>query len=232
MKTALSLADLNKRIDTINSSASKLMEDYQEVALLCLTHLKNHGDVGPVNRLQVGMPKGSRKLAMGVWFLKHGALVPNTDQGTRETMPLRYAKDRETDLDKAASVKWYDEVPERTINDVFDLKVAVQSLLNRAKGKKLKIGGEDKPHEAHSMLKMLAVGVGLANPFAAEEQAAAEAQAKEAAAKASATARDAVGAAAPATEPNEERPTVQRETRATAKGATKKAAKRGRRAMA
>jgi hypothetical protein len=87
-------------------------------------------------------------------------------------------------------------VPERAINDVFDLKVAVQSLLNRAKGKTLKIGGEDKPHEAHSMLKMLAVGVGLPNPFAAEEQAAAELAAKKQRAPRRGNVKDAVAAAA------------------------------------
>jgi hypothetical protein len=75
------------------------MEEYQEVGLLCLQHLADHGDVGPCNRLQLGMPKGARKLAMGVWFLKHGALVPNTDQGTRDTMPLKFAKDRQTNVD-------------------------------------------------------------------------------------------------------------------------------------
>ena len=165
MTKALSVAELNKAIDTLNQSAAKLGDSYQEVGLLCLTHLKDHGDVGPVNRLIVGMPKSTRRLAMATWMVAHGALVPNQDQGTRDTMPLRYTKEKKTDLEAAATMKWWEAAPERNISDVFDLQVAIKQLIARAKGKNLQIAGVAKPHEAHAVLNMMAAGVGLSAPF-------------------------------------------------------------------
>jgi hypothetical protein len=236
MTKALTVAELNKAIDALNQNAVKLGESYQEVGLLCLTHLKAHGDVGPVNRLLLGMPKSTRRLAMATWMVAHGALVPNQDQGTRDTMPLRFAKDKETNLDTAAAMKWYEAAPERNISDVFDLQVAIKQLIARAKGKTIKIGGEDKGHEAKAILSMMAVGVGLPSPFAEEEAKAAEAAAKakadEATAQASASAKDAVQAG---TSANADKPAMQREEKAEAKGrpaakkaSAKTAAKKGR----
>lgn len=221
---ALTLAELTKRIDGLNSAASKMGEDYQEVGLLCLGHLLAHGDVGPVNRLILGMPKSTRRLAMATWMVTHGALIPNTDQGTRDTMPLKYSKDKKTNIEAATAEKWYESAPERAISDIFDLQVAVKALLNRAKGKKLQIGGIEKPHEAHSMLKMLAVGVGLPDPWAEEDKAAADAAAAaaaEAAAKAAGTGTPGTGKEQGEAS-NTDKPSQQRETRAVAKGASRK----------
>lgn len=191
MTTALSLAALIKRIDTLNTAAQKMGEEYQEVGLLCLTHLANHGDIGPCNRLLLGMPKSTRRLAMATWMVAHGALVPNRDNGTRNTSPLVYSKDKKTDVEAAAQEKWYEAAPEREISDVFDLQVAIKQLIARAKGKHLKIGGEEKTHEAKAILSMMAAGAGLSDPFAEEKQAAAEAIAKDAADKAQQSAKDA-----------------------------------------
>lgn len=235
----LSVNELNKRIDALNTKAQGIMVEYQEVGLLCLQHLADHGDVGPVNRMYNGMPKGARRNAMGVWFMKYGSLEVNQDAGTKAAMPMRYTKQRQTDIEAATAKMWWDEIPERHISEIFDLRVAVQSLLNRAKGKTLKIGGEDKPHEAHSMLKMLAVGVGLPNPYADEEAKAAEAAAKQATEAAAATAKDAVSAAVPATaaaptKAQADKPAVKREAKATAaaKPAAKKAKGKRERATA
>jgi hypothetical protein len=162
MSKALNVAELNKRIDDLNKSAQKMGDDYQDVGVMCLQHLLDHGDVGPINRLILGMPKSTRRLAMATWAVAHGALVPNTDQGTRDTMPLRYTKEKKTDVKAAAAMKWWEAAPERNISDVFDLQVAVKQLLARAKGKKLQIGGQDRPHEGLAILNMLATGVGLA----------------------------------------------------------------------
>lgn len=244
MKALLSVAELVKRIDHVNGAANKLQAEYQEVGVLCLQHLKAHGDVGPINRLVVGMPKGTRRLAMATWAVAWGALVPNQDQGTRDTMPLRYTKEKETDPEGAEKEMWYEAAPERQITDVFDLQVAVKALLNRAKGKHLKIGGEDKPHEAHSMLKMLAVGVGLPNPFPEDEkqpvdganpggieggQPPAGSQSGITRQTPSGTAAGAVAGAVsqPADSTKGDKPAVKREARATAsKGAAKKASGR------
>jgi hypothetical protein len=235
MTKLLSIAELNKAIDKLNGDASKLQGEYQRIGVLCLEHLSANGDVGPINRLIVGMPKGLRRLAMATWAVAHGALVPNQDTGTRDTMPLRFTREKKTDTEAAAQSNWWEAAPEREISDVFDLQVAVKSLINRAKGKNLLIGGANKAHEAKSILSMLAAGVDLPNPFAEEDAAAAAAvvdakgEAKLGTAPGSTstvpqvpvTAKDAVQAAA-------DKPAVQREVRAAAKGtpARKGAAKK------
>lgn len=157
----MKLNELNKAIDDLNSSASKLGERYQEVGLLCLAHVVAHGDVGPCNRLYLGMPKSSRGLAMGQWLVKYGPLKINGDRGTQATMPMVFDKSKAADIEGATATKWWTTAPERSITDTFDLQVAIQRLLQQCKGKKIKIGGIEKPHEAEQALRTMSALVGL-----------------------------------------------------------------------
>lgn len=157
----MKLNELNKAIDDLNTQAGKLGERYQEVGLLCLEHLKAHGDVGPCNRLYLGMPKSSRGLAMGQWLVKYGSLKINGDRGTQATMPMVFDKAKATDIEAATATKWWTTAPERSITDTFDLQVAIQRLLQQCKGKKIKIGGIEKPHEAEQALRTMSALVGL-----------------------------------------------------------------------
>lgn len=157
----INVTELNKAIDQLNGDASKLQDRYQAVGFQCLQHLDASGDVGPVNRLLVGMPKGQRRLAMATWMVKYAKLQPNPAKDMVKTMPLAFAKGKENDLEGAAAEKWWDTLQERSIDTVFDLQVAIKSLLNRCKGKTLMIGGESRPHEAEAILRSMAAGVGL-----------------------------------------------------------------------
>lgn len=140
--TKMTLKELNKAIDDVNGRAAKLGDEYQTVGLACLQHLADHGDIGPCNRLYNGMPKSSRRLAMGQWMMAHGQLKVNADRPTQQNSPMVFDKTKEMKLEAAAAIKWWEFAPERALDEVFDLQTAIKSILNRAKGKKIKIGGE------------------------------------------------------------------------------------------
>lgn len=163
-KTAakVDVSALNREIDALNGDATKIGDRYQEVGLKCLQHLGDHGDVGPVNRLYLGMPKSSRRLAMAQWFIAHGKLKVNPDRNSVKAMPLVYAKDKEMNMEGATNIKWWEFAPEKQIEDTIDLQVAIKSLLNRVKDKKILFGGvAHDPHEAEVVLRTMAGMVGL-----------------------------------------------------------------------
>jgi hypothetical protein len=194
MDKPLKLDDLNKQIDALNTSATKLQASYQDVGLMTLAHLAAHGDVGPVNRLVMGMPKGTRKLAMATWMLAHGAIKLNDDRDTRTTMAFKFDKTKKTDVEGAMASPWFDAAPPREISDTFDVQVAFKALLNRCKGKTLLVGGEPHKHQAETALKAMAAAVGL--PYDDGSAMPADGRRNPGSAMPK-TAADAVGAAAP-----------------------------------
>lgn len=158
----MKLAELNKAIDELNSSASKMGDRYQEVGLACLQHLKDHGDIGPCNRLYLGMPKSTKSLAMGRWLILYGALKINGDRTTNKAQPMIFDKSKETDMDGAMAEKWWEAAPDRHITDEIDLQVAIKSLLNRLKDKRIIVGGVRKsPGEVETAVRTMASLVGL-----------------------------------------------------------------------
>lgn len=139
------VALINKRIDKLNTHAASLQVAYQEVAVQALMHLDSTGDVGPLNRLQAGMPKGVRTTAMGGWILAHASVELNADMATKKSMPFRYTKMKECKVDLAISVMWFDMMPEKALDEVFDLSKAINALISKAKGKGvagLSVGGK------------------------------------------------------------------------------------------
>lgn len=140
----LALTLINKAIDSVNSRAAKLQDEYQDVAVQALMHHTETGDVGPLNRLQAGMPKGVRTTAMGTWILAHAAVELNKDMATKKSMPFRHTKQKEAKVDLAISVKWYDLLPEKALDEVFDLSKAIEMVIRKAKADGItgiKVGG-------------------------------------------------------------------------------------------
>ena len=175
------VAVLNKRIDKLNTHAATLQGAYQDVAVQALMHLDATGDVGPLNRLQAGMPKGVRTNAMGAWILAHASVELNADAQTKKSMPFRYTKMKECKVDLAISLMWYAFMPEKPLEEVFDLQKAIHGLLQRAKGKTILLHGKQLSAEhAVDSLKTLAAMAGeeylpeVKNPMA-DVSAAAEA---------------------------------------------------------
>lgn len=136
------VAAINKDIDAVISMAKDVQRLIGEAGLQSLMHLKAHGDVGPVNRLLVGLPKGVRRTALASWLLTHGALAVNTDAVSKKTKVLTYDKNKSTDPEAAMVDPWFDHLPEKAIDEVFDLQKAIHSLLAKAKGKPVKVGGK------------------------------------------------------------------------------------------
>lgn len=134
----LEVGVLNKAIDSCNKRAANLMGDYQDVGIQALLHLEAQGDVGPINRIIAGMPKGVKTNAMASWAMAHGALEVNKDAATKKSMPLRYTKSKKTNVDAAIEDKWYTHLPEKAIDEVFDLSKAINALLARAKAEGVK----------------------------------------------------------------------------------------------
>jgi hypothetical protein len=158
---ALAAADLNKAIDALCKSAQGMQAKVQEVGVQALMHLKAHNDVGPVNRLYVGLPKGMRKQALGSWLLAHGALEVNTTADTKKVMPLKFSKTKKTNPEAAQADPWFEHLPEKAIDEVFDLQRAIHGLLVRAKGKTIQLHGKVMTADhATDTLKALAAMAG------------------------------------------------------------------------
>ena len=136
------IAAINKEIDTVCNLAKDVQRMIGDAGLQALMHLKAHGDIGPCNRLQVGLPKGVRRVALASWLLAHGSLKVNTDQGTRKTAPLSYDKSKATNPEAAMADPWFDHLPEKAIDEVFDLQKAIHVLLQKAKGKPVTVNGK------------------------------------------------------------------------------------------
>jgi len=157
----LVIADLNKAIDALCKSAQGMQAKIQEVGVQALMHLKAHGDIGPVNRLFVGLPKGMRKQALGSWLLAHGGLEVNTTADTKKTQPLKFSKAKKTNPEAAMADPWFEHLPEKGIDEVFDLQRALHGLLVRAKGKTIVLHGKPMGSDhAVDMLKAIAAMAG------------------------------------------------------------------------
>ncbi len=158
MPMALEAAELTKAIDKVCNLSKTLQDSIQVVGVQALMHLAAHGDVGPLNRLFVGLGKGTRRSALGSWMLAHGAVAVNDSMDTRKTAPLKFDKTKATNPEAAMADPWFDHLPEKEISDVFDLQKAIHAILGKAQGKQIKVGGKVLGKDvALDALKALAV---------------------------------------------------------------------------
>lgn len=161
LPTLLSIAALNKAVDEVCKSAQDIQGKIGEVGVQALMHLAKTGDIGPANRLMVGLPKGLRRNALGSWLLTHGALEVNADAGTKKTAPLKFAKGKTTNALAAMADPWFSHQPEKPLDTVFDLQRAIHVMLARAKGKSIVMSGKPvDATKATDMLKSMAAMVG------------------------------------------------------------------------
>lgn len=130
--------DLNKAIDAWAKRGAAWVKDGQLIALSTLQRLHDHGDIGPVNRLQVTMPRGTKSGSMAAWMLQFGALTANTGSDKGEK-PFLFAKDKaermaaKADMAGAAQCPWETcGKLEQEPDAVFDVAKALDALLARA----------------------------------------------------------------------------------------------------
>lgn len=134
MKTELitTAALINKEIASIKTAGAKLDQRIQVAGLSVLNHVDLHGDVTVVNGLFLAMPKGSRRKAMAEWLVAHGKVIPNPDKAAQATVPFCYDKTKETRLDVAETMPWWEFAPEKAPLDVFDFNAMLAQLIKKA----------------------------------------------------------------------------------------------------
>lgn len=124
--------ELGNAITAWGKRGARWAADGQMLAVSALTRLADHGDIGYCNRLYLAMPKGSKSSAMASWMLTHGALIANTDKGSKADKPFVYSKDKTTDVPGSIADPWFDHKPEPDADAVFDLQKALMAVLTKA----------------------------------------------------------------------------------------------------
>lgn len=152
---------INKSITSIKTRGAKLDALIQSTALDVLEHFQAHRDTGMVNRLYLALPKGARGTALAQWLLRFVAVKVNTNAATKKEQPFVFDSSKvaammaEDTLTRAAAVSWYDLKPTPPLDEVFDVRTAVRSMLR-------KIETSTKvEHFDHAALAALATAVGI-----------------------------------------------------------------------
>ena len=124
----MDIKKLNSKIKLIKTNGAKLDALIQEVAIGCIEHAAEHGDVRPANQLWDAMPNGSRRNALGMYLCWYGAMRVNTGKD-KDQARFKFKKDFETDLTAARAVMWYSLKPEKDLAEDFNLSAKLQGLL-------------------------------------------------------------------------------------------------------
>lgn len=154
----MDIKQLSSKIKLIKTNGAKLDVLIQEVAIGCIEHAAEHGDVRPANQLWDAMPNGARRNALGMYLCQYGAIRVNTGKD-KEAARFKFQKEFETDITKARAVMWYSFKPEKDLAEEFNLHGKLQGLL-KAYNKALSDGQSIKatPDEIQ-LLKSLAAAM-------------------------------------------------------------------------
>ncbi len=154
----MELKDLYSAIDKFAKQGKTWADQGHKLAVASLDHLaKSHGDIGPINRLYLAMPAGSKSTALVSWLLTYGAVVANEDKDTKKDKPFVFAKDKSTNLAGGAADPWYNHKPEPAPDMVFDVQVALAAILKKAKAMRER-GGEVKNNDLLLEIEAIAGG--------------------------------------------------------------------------
>jgi hypothetical protein len=129
----MNIKDLNRKIDALGKALAKGESDIQALGLVCLSHLDEHGDTMPLNRLINVLRRGQHGAFMQ-WVLAFGKCAKNSDKATMDAQPVVYAKARVTDIDGATEKPWFEFADSKAdaVKKAFDLQQAVASLIKKA----------------------------------------------------------------------------------------------------
>jgi hypothetical protein len=170
----MELKDLDAAIAKFAKTGKAWADQGHKLAVATLEHLvKSHGDIGPINRLYLAMPAGSKSTALVSWFLAYGAVVANEDKDTKKEKPFVFAKDKTTKVTEGRSDPWYNHKPEPAPDMVFDVQVALAAILKKAKAMRER-GGEVKNNDL--LLEIEAIAGGEKKSPTTEPQTGAEMQ--------------------------------------------------------
>lgn len=123
MQTA---AEVNKAISSIQNRAKKLDKDIHTVAVSCLHHADQHGDVTLMQNLILAMGKSQRRNALIGWANAFGKFQP--DEKGRN---VEYCRGNTTDIEGAIGISPWEFTPEQAFKP-FDMQAELKKLLKRA----------------------------------------------------------------------------------------------------
>lgn len=129
----MTMKQLNSKIDALGKRLADAESDIQELGLVCLTHLEEHGDTMPLNRLINVLRRGQHQ-AFLEWSLAFGRVVKNTTKDTMAAQPVVYAKAKKTDIEGATAKPWFEFADSKAdaTKKAFDFQAAVMALLKKA----------------------------------------------------------------------------------------------------
>ncbi len=126
MKIMQTAAEVTKAISSIQNRAKKLDNDIHTVAVSCLHHADQHGDVTLMQNLILAMGKSQRRNALIGWANAFGKFQPN-EKGKN----VDYCKSNTTDIEGAIETSPWDFSPEQAFKP-FDMQAELKKLLKRA----------------------------------------------------------------------------------------------------
>lgn len=129
---------LNEAIEAWGVTGKEWTKKGHILAMSALSMLAAHGDIGPVNRLYLAMPKGTKTTAMAEWLLTFGKLVPTEDKEKAKSQPFTYSKEKANNLEGAAKKPWFEFKPEPTVLETFDVQAAVKAAIKAIEQKAAK----------------------------------------------------------------------------------------------
>lgn len=131
LKELDSMPGLCKAIDAWGRRGKQWVKDGQTLAMRCLALHGTSGDTGPINRLFLAMPKGTKSAAMAEWLLTYGGVKAN-EGSDKKVKPFLHDKSKATNLVGGAQTPWYTFQPEKEPDQVFDVIAAVKKIIEKA----------------------------------------------------------------------------------------------------
>lgn len=144
--TVLSQSEIAKRITRIKSVGARLQNEVHVVAVSCLAHARDHGDITLSVRLLDAMPNGQRVKALAYWFRKFSgeqlsfSFKPDTGWSAKL---VKGWKPELYDVDGAYAVTFADLTAEKGY-DTLSVKAVLSYLKRKADEDGLHPNGEAK----------------------------------------------------------------------------------------
>lgn len=122
---------INGIIKTIANRGANFDKLVQSTAIDVIKHVEEHGEVSLACKLFNALPNGSRRNALAHWFMKFGKIKLNVDDKgkTDKAIPFAFDKERETNIEGAKELAWFDAKKEKSLDDEFNLDDKINRLM-------------------------------------------------------------------------------------------------------
>lgn len=126
--------DIEYGIESVRKMGDIWQQSVQEVQIAVLAHLDEHGDYTLFQKLHDALPKGARRNALVEHAVKYGKITVNMDddKAKRKAKPFLFDKTKTTNLDGAAADPWWEQMPEKPVDEAFDFQKLLLALLSKA----------------------------------------------------------------------------------------------------